>query len=210
MTDQDFLEELQFALLESPDGGQSWPSEVFTREDVLDAVNTAARRLQRETHLTTTRLDQFIVPGSLSVSVPGDWLATVHLVWRSFPEEIRTPLTPVDGFEADGGLPGWEATRGTPLGWADLDTNTLEFRLVPTPDGQGNLEHLYIPVPPLITGDGSDLPIPEDFLSGLKYDTLQTLLRGVTRLEDPARAAYCEQRYSVTQIAADLLLKGGA
>lgn len=210
MIDQALLEDLQFALMEQPDGGQSWPSGIWTRDDVVDAINVGVRQLQRDTHLTVTYLEQLVIPGALSVSMPADWMATAHLVWRTFPEGVRTPLTAVDAYEADLALPEWETTLGSPIGYADLDTNTLELRLVPTPDHAGVLENLYVPVPELMEGNGTEVPVPEEFLSAVKYSALSTLLGSITRLEDAERAAYCDERYAVTQIAADLLLKGGA
>lgn len=210
MIDQALLEDLQYTLMEPPDGGQSWPTGVWSRADVLEAVNAGIRAIQRDTHLTVTYLEQFITPNALSVSMPGDWMATAHLVYRTFPEGVRTPLLAVDAYQADLALPGWETTAGAPIGYADLDTNTLELRLVPTPNHAGILENLYVPLPEEITGNGVEIPLPEEFLSAVKYDALRTLLRAIGRLEDEERAVYCDERYQVTQLAADLLLKGGA
>ena len=53
-------------------------------------------------------------------------------------------------------------------------------------------------------------PVPEELLSAVKYDTIGTLLSGVTRLGDPERAAYCEERVELAIEAVELLLKGGA
>lgn len=210
MIDQALLEELQYALMEQPDGGQSWPSGVFTREDVLEAVNTGVRMLQRDTHLLATVREQTVPPQSASLGLPEDWLATLHVVWRDFATSVRTPLKAVDAFEADLALPGWETQFGSPVGYADLDTSTLGLRLIPTPEAAGVLELIYVAVPEEVTGNGVEVPIPEEFLSAVKYDALRTLLRAIGRLEDEERAVYCDERYAVIQIAADLLLKGGA
>ena len=210
MIDQDFLSDLQYALLEPPDGGQSWPSEVWTREDVLTQVDAGCRRVVRESQAITVYLEQFLPPNSLSVTMPSDWLATASLVWRIFPSEVRTLLLATDAFEADHALPGWEVNLATPIAYADLDTNTREIRLVPTPDVAGTLENLYVPVPALVTGNGTPMPVPEELLSAVKYDTIGTLLSGVTRLGDPERAAYCEERVELAIDAVELLLKGGA
>lgn len=210
MMDQDLLSELQYALLEPPDGGQSWPSEVWRRDDVLDAVNSACRQLLRDTEAQTTRLEQALPGGSLSVSLPADWLASVHLVWRVAASNARQYLCSTDAFEADHARPGWEVTQGTPIAYADLDTNTLELRLVPTPNANGFLEHLYVPNPPEVNGNGSTVGVPDLIVSGVKYGALATLLRGVNRLGDPERAAYADERYQITSIATTLLLGGGA
>lgn len=210
MIDQALLEELQYALLEQPDGGQSWPSGVWSRDDVLEAVNSGVRALQHDTHLTVVYLEQSVTPAALSVSMPGDWLATAHLVWRTSPGDIRTPLLPVDAYEADLATPGWETSLGTPIGYVDLDTHTRELRLVPTPAGAGVLENLYVPVLEAVTGNGTELPLPEEFTSAVKYSALGSLLRDIGRLEDEERAVYCDERYEVAQLAAELLLQGGA
>lgn len=210
MIDQELLEELQYALLEPPDGGQSWPSDVWTRDDVLDAVNQGCRQIVRDTLAITTWLEQTVLPNALSVSMPADWMTTAHLVFRTFPQQTRMPLTRVDALEADCATPGWEATVGAPIGYCDLDTNTLELRLVPTPTSLGVLENLYVAVPAAVNGNGLTVPVPDELLSGVKYSALGTLLRAVTRLQDEERARYCDERYQITALATELLVAGGA
>jgi hypothetical protein len=209
MIDQALLTELQYTLLEPPDGGASWPSEVWTRDEALDAVNGSLRSLLRETHLIVTRTEQAVLAGAVNVALPAGWMATVHLVWRAT-DGTRTPLGPVDSFEGDLALPGWETTPGSPIAFADLDRDTLTLRLVPTPEFAGTLENMYIARPTEMTGAALTLPVPDEFLSGVKYGALGWLLRKVGRLHDPERAAYCERRYDLTRIAAEIILGGWA
>jgi hypothetical protein len=210
MTDRELLEDLQYALIEPPDGGDSWPSLIWTREEVLDAVNAGLRALVHDTHLMVARAEVAIPAGALGMTLPADWLATAHLVWRDTATQVRTPLGPVDAFEGDLALPGWETALGQPLGYADLDGPTLTLRLVPTPFVDGILELLYVAVPPLVAGSGTELPIASEFASGVKYAALGSLLRKVGRLIDPERAAYCERRYELTTTVAGILLEGWA
>lgn len=213
MIDQDLLEEIQYALLEPPDGGQSWPSEVWTREEVLDAVTHACISVVRDTHAVLTYVEQFLPAGSLSLTVPEDCLTTAHLVWRAQPSQLRTILLPADAFEADQGMPGWEiagATNPIPLAFVNLDTLTQEVRLIPTPFGHGIVEHLYVPIPAAVEGRGEDLPLPDALVTATKYHALSTLLSGVHRLQDPARAAYCDERYAIEVAVTQMLLRGGA
>jgi hypothetical protein len=209
MTDRDLLSELQLVLIEPPDGGDTWPSGIWTREEALDAVNAGVRALARDTHFAVKRTELAVLAGATSVALPADWLATGYLVWRSI-TNTRVPLGPVDGFEGDLALPGWEAHAGLPLGYADLDQATLTLRLIPTPAEAGTLELLYIAVPSTATAivPGAQLPLPEEFTAGVKYAALATLLRKVGRLLDDERAAYCDRRYMLTGIAADLILSG--
>lgn len=209
MTDQEILSEVQLALLEPPDGGASFPSETWTRDEVLDGLNAAIRDLVRSTHVLVLRTEIPVLAGALSIALPADWLATVHLVWRTA-GGIRVPLGPVDAFEGDTALPGWETTLGRPIGFADLDRDTLTIRLVPTPSADGTVELLYVPSPAPVAGSGSTLPLPDELASGEKYGTLQTLLNKVGRMQDPERASYCGDRVELVETAAELLLSGWA
>jgi hypothetical protein len=207
--DQALLTEIQYALLEPPDGGASWPSEIWTREEVLDGLNGAIRQLLRETHLVITRTEIPVLAGAVSVALPDDWIASAELVWRAA-TNVRTPLGPVDTFGADLALPSWETAPGLPIGYADLDGAVLTMKLVPTPLLAGTVELLYVARPPLVSGAGGILPVPDEFASGLKYNTIGWLLSKVGRLMDPERAAYCDKRYQLTQVAAELILGGWA
>jgi len=211
MIDRDLLSELQLVLIEPPDGGDTWPSGIWTRDEVLDAVNAGVRALVRDTHLVVTRVEVPVLAGATSIALPADWLATAYLVWRSV-TGARNPLGPVDGFEGDLALPGWETHPGLPLGYVDLDAATLTLRLVPTPAESGTLEILYIQRPQEATAiaPGVQLPLADEFVSGVKYAALGWLLRKVGRLLDVERADYCDRRYQLTQTAAAIILGGWA
>lgn len=208
MTDQEILTEIQLALLEPPDGGASFPSEVWTRDEVLDALNSSIRSLVRSTRVLVLRTEIPVLANATSVSHPADWLATVWMSWRTL-AGVRSPLPSADAFEADLALPGWETTTSVPIAYADLDRTTLTFRLIPTPIADGTVELLYAPRPAELAGANLPLPLPDELASGEKYGTLSTLLSKVGRLQDPARAVYCDQRVALVELAADLLLKGG-
>lgn len=209
MNDQALLTELQYALLEPPDGGASWPSELWQRQDVLDAIDAALRALLRDTQLVVTRAEIPVLANALTMALPVDWMVTAMLVWRAA-DNTRTPLGPVDSFEGDLALPSWETVPGLPVGYADEAGATLTLQLVPTPLATGTVELLYIARPPFTSGEGGTLPVPDEFASGIKYYTLSWLLTQVGRALDPERAAYCDRRYQITQIAADIILGGWA
>lgn len=210
MIDQALLTEIQYALLEPPDGGQSWPSEVWTRDEVIGNLNNNLWGWLRDTHAIITRIELPILAVGLGiVTLPADWIATGSAVWRSA-ANVRTPLGPVDRFEGDLALPSWETTPGTPLGLDEFEADTLTAQLVPIPAADGTLELLYVARPLAVNGAGITLPVPEEFCSGIKYGTLSMLLRKVGRLVDPERAAYCEKRYDLTVTLTKILLGGWA
>lgn len=208
MLDRDLLSELQFALIEPPDGGDTWPSLIWTRDEVLDALNGGVRALARDVHLDVAQTEVSVSAGATFIPLPLDWLATGALVWRDA-GGTRTPLGPVDAFESDLAIPGWEVSASRPLGYVDMDgADSRTLRLVPTPDAPGTIELLYIRVPPSVVGDGTPLPLAEEYTSAVKYSALGWLLRKVGRLLDPERAQYCERRYELTQTAAEIILGG--
>ncbi len=207
MTDQSLLTELQFALLEEPDGGQSFLSEIWVREEVLDAVNGAERQLLRTTQLLITRAEVPFLAGSTVMALPTNWLATVMLVWRST-ANVRYPLAALDSTEVNLGEPLWEINLDTPKGYLDSDFPSLTLRLAPIPSEDGTVELLYVAVPTATNGNGRSFTVPDDYISAVKYGALETLLGKVGRLQDPERAAYCRQRAEMTQVAADIILGG--
>jgi hypothetical protein len=208
--DQDLLTEIQLALLEPADGGQSWPSEVWTHDEVLGNLNSRIWKLLRDTHAIVTRVEIAVPAAGLGVvALPAAWIATVSGVWRTA-GGLRSPLGPADSYETDLALPTWGTTPGTPLVMHDLDRPTLTLQLAPIPDADGTLELLYVARPTALTGAGATIGLPDELLSGVKYGTLGMLLRKAGRLADPERAAYCEDRFALTTLAVELLLRGGA
>lgn len=209
MIDQDLLTEIQYALIEPPDGGASFPSGIWTRAEVIEILNNAQQDLLQRTHLVVQRTEIGVLAGATAIDLPTDWLATGHLVWRAA-DGTRIPLGPIDTTEIDLALPTWETVPGDPIGYLDSDTDTLKLRLGPIPATDGTIELLYIAVPPDVNGHGRSFVVPEEYLSGVKYNCLGSLLAKVGRLQDPTRAAYCQQRFDLTVLAAQIILGGGA
>lgn len=209
MTDQALLSELQYALLEEPDGGQTFLSEVWSRAEVVDAINAAERLLMRSTQLLVARTEIAVLASATSVNLPANWLATILLVWRTA-GGVRSLLAPIDETEIDLGHPTWETTPTTPKGYLDSDAETLTLRLGPVPDADGTVELLYVAVPTPVNGNGRPFTVPDDYLSGVKYGALETLLGKIGRLQDPERAAYCRERAELAATAASIILGGWA
>lgn len=210
MIDQDLLTEIQYALLEPPDGGASWPSEQWTRNEALEGVDQGIRAILRDTHIVVSRVEIPVLANALTVALPTDWMVTGMLVWRDTATGARTPLGPVDAAESDLGLPGWDTVPGSPIGYADYGGATLTLQLVPTPLLNGTVELLYIARPASTSGEGGILPVPDEFVNGVKYVALSWLLTKVSRMQDQERAAYCDRRYQIAQVAAEILMSGWA
>jgi len=212
MIDQDLLSEVQYALLEPVvDGGQTWASEVWEREDVLASYNAAIWSLLRDTHaiVSFVTIPQAAAANGI-VALPADWMATVAVGYLDSVTQARTPLPPTDRFEADLGSPQWEDTPGTPLAYNEQEGDTQQLTLVPANAADGTVDLLYIARPPASTGEGALIPLPEELCSGVKYKLLGFLLQTVGRLIDPDRSAYCSQRYDLAITVTKILLTGWA
>lgn len=210
MTDQDLLTELQYALLEPPDGGQSWPSEVWTFDEVLGNVNANIWNWLRATRALVTPVELAVTAASGGlVTLPTDWLATATAVWRDA-NGVRTPLGRADRFEGDLAVPTWQTTGATPLAFDEGEDDSQRLQLIPKPSADGTLELRYVAQTAALLGAAATLPIPDLFASAVKYGTLGMLLRKVSRLLDPERAAYCERRYDLAVTVTEILLSGWA
>lgn len=209
MTDQEVLALLQYALVEPPDGGASWPSGLWTRDEVITALNNRMRQYLRDTQAIATRVEIPVVAGTNPVTLPSDWIATLAAVWR-MADGTRIPLTPSDIFETDLALPTWETTTDTPIVILDGDDGTLTARLGPVPNADGTLELLYVALPVAANGSGVTLALPDEILDQVKYGTLADLLSKIGRGNDPLRAAYCQERFEVGELITEIILGGWA
>jgi hypothetical protein len=212
MTDQDLLAEIQYALLEPiVDGGQTWASEVWSRDEVLSNYNASLWALLRDSHAIVTYTPISQSAASLGVvALPLDWMATVGVVYRDGATSARTPLDPVDRFEADLGSPTWEDTPGSPIAYNEQEGDTLQMTLVPANATDGTVELLYIARPPASQGEGAVIPVPEELCTAVKYKLIGFLLQTVGRLIDPDRSAYCTLRYDLELEVTKILLSGWA
>lgn len=221
-TDLDLLTMLQYAVMEAPDQGQTWPSQLWSKAEVLDYVN------EREARFCKVALFQLglvalpaltDVPGEVPtipartsiVALPADWIATVSVVWTG-EDGTERELVRVDTFEADHGQVDWTTTAETPWFYMDYATPTLQLQIGPIPDVAGRLALLYVPNPVTLTGDPDapePYPLPDEFADAAgKYGPLADMFAKDGRGRVPDKAAYCEARYQLGLDCAAIILGG--
>jgi len=208
--DQAVLELLQYALVEPPDAGASWPSGLWTRDEVITGLNTRMRQFLRDTQAIAAIASIPVVAGTNPIVVPADWIATLAGVFVLTATGVRIPLSTSDAFEVDLAVPTWEATGGTPIVVLDGDDGTLTVRLAPVPDANGTLDLLYVALPVAANGNGVTLSIPDEMLDGIRYGTLADLLGKIGRGADPMRAQYAQERFEQTELLTEIILGGWA
>ena len=193
-------------MIEPPNGGASWPSDLWTRDEVIDYLNERLDAFVKATHLKVAIEDIAIVPNTGRYSLPADWIATVRVYYTPDSGQKKA-LGKSSGWEADHGIPTWP-TAATPKLYMDAETPTLTIQIAPTPNTDGDIEVIYIANNTQITADGATLPYADEFCYIVKYGILADMFSKVGRAHDPARAAYCQQRFDLGVEATRILLQG--
>ena len=209
-SDQTLMSNIQVNLIEPPNGGQTYPSGLWTRDEVIAACNYRQDRLLHDTLLEVgiSALIPVII-GQHRVNLPSDWLRTVTVVWRGSNGTVRE-LVRSSSFEADHTITTWESANSTPLSYHEFETPNLQIQIAPAPDVAGNLELLYCPTGTELNGNGELLVVPDELEHGVRYGTLADLLSKDGRGKDPTRAQYCEDRFTLVIELTRIILDGWA
>lgn len=211
-TDQEVLSELQSALVEIPDGGGTWPSGLWTRDEVVSLLSHRQNRLLKESLLLVKLASPNLTVniGDHRIALPTDWVRTITIVWRGNNGVVRE-LVPSDSFISDHGISTWESTNGPyPLVYHEWDALNLQVEIAPAPTVAGTLELLYVPTGTALTGNGVTFAVPDELTHVVKYGCLADQLRKDGRGQDLQRAEYCESRFALGVMAAQLILRGWA
>jgi len=209
--DQVILTALQYATIEPPDGGASWPSGLWSREEVLSYLNQRQDRLLKNSliEVKVSNPDVAFVAGDRQKALPADWARTVSAVWVGSDGTIRE-LQRVDSFEADHAIADWRISSGDPLFYMEFDSPNLTIEIGPAPLVPGEVLLLYVPVGAALTGNGVSLTVADELETAIKYGALADMFGKDGRAQDLSRSAYCETRFHMVVEAAKLILEGWA
>lgn len=208
--DQTLLGWLQDVLLEPRNGGQLWPSDLWSRDEVLSAANLHQNRLLFDTLLLIGLADVPVTAGNHRYDLPDDWLRTFGVVWIGDDGTVRE-LLKSNSFEADHLISSWEQTDASyPLVYFEEETGTATIQIAPAPTGAGKLTVLYVPIGTELNGNGELLNLPDDLAHAIKYGALSVLLSKDGRGKDADRASYCDQRFTLAEEATKIILQGWA
>lgn len=205
-TDQTVLTQMQYVMLETPNGGASWGSEMWTAAEVINYLNQRQNRFLKDTQL---QIGLALIPateGTNKYDLPDDWITTVRVVWVSSDDSTRA-LGRSSSWEADHGMPTWTYVEGPPKLYMDVDTEVLTIKIAPLPDDDGTLQIHYVPLAALLDGTGELMTIPDEFVPTVKYGALADMFGKVGRAMDE-RAGYCQQRYEMGVEVAKMMLNG--
>lgn len=210
--DQTLLSALQIALVEPPDGGATWVSDLWGRGEVIALANQRQDRLLKDTLLLVNVASPQLTVGVgvHRIALPADWLRTLSVVWVGSDSTVRE-LVRVDSKEADATLATWESTNTAyPLAYMDEETPHLQIQIAPAPTVSGVLDLLYVALGSEMNGNGVNLTVPDELEHAVRYGVLADLLSKDGRGKDAARAGYCAQRFDLAVEATNIILRGWA
>ena len=211
ISDQQILEELQYAVHEPPDLGATWPCDLWTRAEVVGYLNQRQNRFLKETHLLVSSATIAVTAGETEIDLPADWIRTAGVAW-SGDDGIVKEVPRADSFETDYGTPAWHAApQPSPELYSEFEGPTLTMGITPT-TVNGDLDVDYVAMAALFdpVTPGVLLTLPDDWVYVVKYGALAEMFGKDGRANDPTRAEYCEMRFALAIETARLLLSGWA
>ena len=211
VVDWDALDELQCRLQEPEDNGFTFPSVMWTHDEVAGYLNQRQQRFLSDTLLLGSETTIACTAHQQRHALPNDTIAIIVAAWIDATSGRPYPLGRGDHWEADHGEPLWELTPGLPLLFNDAEVRQGEIMVLPPPVLPGEVHLVYVGLPAVL---GSLLAseiftVPDEYVPAVMYGVMADMLGKVGEAHDPGRAAYCESRYAEGVEAAKLLLTGG-
>jgi hypothetical protein len=208
MTDQTLLNELQYAGLELPNLGASWPSGLWTVAELTSYLNLRQRRFLSDTGCVLSRANiPVALPATPRQALPTDWIQTRRATWTD--GTTYYPLLHSELWYLDYGMASWETVSSpVPLVFMEDVTPTLEVQIAPAPNNSGALELLYVALGTALSNTGVSFTVPDDFVWVIKWGILAEMFGKIGRAQDPLRAQYAESRYAMGVAAVNNLLYG--
>lgn len=208
VTDLDQLSEIQLRVLEPDDQGATWPSNLWTRTEILNYFNQRINRFNRDTRMllgfgllptvaNQTRYDD---------GLPADWIVTQRARYLSS-AGVRSTLHKSDGFAIDHAPSG--RAPSAPLIFDDSTPPLLSFDLYPAaPNAQGFIELLYASLCETLDGTGMTIDIPNDFVPYCTYGVLADMFSKDGPARNLEMAKYFEGRFGEGIVLAEIMLDG--
>lgn len=188
MTDATVLSLIQRAVLEPvADGGRTWASGLWDREEVLGYLLDVEREFLRRTPVVRGWGLLDYAAAAVSIALPVEWQEIVHLEVEQGGR--TTPCPVVSRLEADQLLQAWRSTNGRPIAAVLGEDGPHSLTLVPTPAAAGQLHAIVVPSPQQYTGNDDPLTVTDPWVPFLVQGVLARMFSKPGDAYQPARAA---------------------
>jgi hypothetical protein len=203
ITNGELIADLQYALMEPAAPFGTWTgTDQFTLAQLSTAIQRRVDQFLRETGCQQTRAElPFAATASGRMSLDEAVLIVRRAAWlpgatAPAADQWRRPLLRDDDWAASAFLPSWRTPSDRVRAYSLSDTPPLDLQLIPPPAADGTLDLVSInksaTIDPVVS---AVIAIPDDWAWVIKWGALADLLSGDGLALDPARAAYCEQRW---------------
>lgn len=202
VTDFQLTNEIQMALLETPNNGSSYSSGLYTASEVAAALNYRLRDFYKRTGIAIKRSTDYNTnANAVSQNLPVDIVDVVRVAYPDSNGDV-VAIVPGSQLEEDiftSDTYGSNAAIDVPQVYTLDVSGVLQLNLLPPPDASRTLDFVYVPQPTSLPSspDGTLLECPTDFTPYIKYGALATLFGKSGETYDPMRAALCEQLYEL-------------
>jgi hypothetical protein len=208
MTDQEVLTQIQYALVEPPDGGVTVASGLWTPAELQDAITNAQQWVFQEAHPQLKRTTLVTVPNQQRYALPQDWFATQRVVWHD-PTGYKIDLGRDASWSADQLTPYWPVqSEVRPQIYNDSETPMPQLMVMPAALDTGVLELTYVPVPPTLSNTGITWLLPDVLIPMAKWKAIAILLAKDGRGQDLPRAKQANDLAEQGMAALHIFLKG--
>lgn len=171
--------------------GTTWVgTEMFTLDDLTQAVYRRVNRFLEETGQIVTRATQTVPSGEGIIELASEWIDVRRVAWTT-PEGVTTNLWRTSEYVADSQFNDWNVAPGTPEAYSVAVRPIRVLQLIPPPIDNGTLD--------ILTVDSSivtSVPVFNDFGWVVKWGAMADLLGQEGEANDPERSRYCEQRWA--------------
>lgn len=211
VTDQDIMGALQLSMLEPDDGGQTWPSGLWSMQEIVDNINNRQRAMLSATGLTAAVAYSGVVSNEDRFDLPDNLIDIRRVAWAIETDPLAYIELPVaTGWEQDHSDPSWPTrTAPAPEVYMEDHLPTLTIAVSPRPTDTGEMELIFTALGAAVDGTGRFLSVPDDYSPYIAWGCRADMLSSEFETNDPVRAAHCESRFEEGIELARILVSGG-
>lgn len=199
LTAQQIVKRIQYHLTENAgdvvDGSVWVGTEMFTLDDLYQAVYRRVNRFLEETGQIITASQLTVTSGNGIVDIPTEWIDVRRAGWETLDgsgnPDKHNVLWRTSEYILDSQFNDWNVSPGRPEAYSIAVAPLIRLQLAPPPNDTGMLDLIMVNA---LTTTGA-LNIFNDFGWVIKWGAIADLLGQDGEASDPDRSSYAQQRW---------------